>query len=87
MKKIQLVALLGSNWNNGVNASRFYRQKCESGKMMNYSEWCSIHSYQGWLKHCNSFRLTKKYITPLIPFADEYYKTNIEPNKKGAKAA
>lgn len=63
------------------------RQKCESGKMMNYSEWCSIHSYQGWLKHCNSFRLTKKYITPLIPFADEYYKTNIEPNKKGAKAA
>lgn len=63
------------------------REKCESGKMMNYSEWCSIHSYEGWLKHCDSFRLRQKYVEPLIPFADDYYTRNIQPKKKGAKAA
>ena len=64
------------------------REKCESGRMMNYSEWCCINSYKGWMKHCNSFRLQQKYITPLIPYADNYYKTNILPfTKKGRKVA
>lgn len=64
------------------------REKCESGRMMNYSEWCCINSYKGWMKHCDSFRLQQKYITPLIPYADNYYKTNILPfTKKGRKAA
>lgn len=64
------------------------RSKVESGNMMNYSEWCSINSYMGWLKHCNSFRLQQKYVLPLIPYADDYYKSNIKPkSKKGGKAA
>lgn len=60
------------------------RIKCEGGHMMNYSEYCSINSYRGWLKHCDSFRLSQKYVDPLIPFANNYYNTNI---KKGGMAA
>lgn len=58
------------------------RKKVESGKEMNYSEWCSINSYKGWLKHCDSYRLSEKYIEPIQPYADRYYKDHI---KKGGK--
>lgn len=64
------------------------RRKVEKGNMMNYSEWCCINSYMGWLKHCDSFRLQQKYVVPLLPYADEYYIHNIKPkSKKGQKAA
>lgn len=63
------------------------RLKVESGNMMNYSEWCCINSYKGWLKWCDSFRLQQKYVVPLLPYADDYYTHNIKPNKKGSKAA
>ena len=63
------------------------RAKVESRNMMNYSEWCCINSYRGWLKHCNSFRLSQKYVVPLLPYADDYYIQNIKSKKKGRKAA
>lgn len=63
------------------------RAKVESGNMMNYSEWCCINSYRGWLKHCNSFRLSQKYVVPLLPYADDYYIKNVKSKKKGRKAA
>lgn len=63
------------------------RLKVELGNMMNYSEWCCINSYKGWLKWCDSFRLQQKYVVPLLPYADDYYTHNIKPNKKGSKAA
>lgn len=59
------------------------RKKVESGHEMNYSEWCSINSYKGWLKHCDSYRLSEQYIMPIQPYADEYYKKHIK--KKGGK--
>lgn len=63
------------------------RNKVEAGNMMNYSEWCSINSYKGWLKYADSFRLYQAYVVPLLPYADEYYRCNIKPNtKKGRKA-
>lgn len=58
------------------------RIKVESGEMMNYSEWCSINSYKGWLKHCNSFRLSRKYIEPLKSYADAYYESQIKRSTK-----
>lgn len=60
------------------------RVKVESGNMMNYSEWCSINSYKGWTDYGNCFRLTQKYVEPLIPYATKYYELNV---KKGGKVA
>lgn len=53
---------------------------------MNYSEWCSINSYKGWLKHCDSSHLSDKYIVPIQQYANDY--TNhikAKKNKKGGK--
>ena len=58
-------------------------KKTSSGKELNYSEWCSINSYKGWLKWCDSYRLSEKYITPIQPYADDYYETKIKT--KGGK--
>lgn len=55
-------------------------KKLNNGKEMNYSEWCSINSYRGWLKHCNSYNLQMKYLEPLKKPARKYY---IEKIKKG----
>lgn len=64
------------------------RNKVEAGNMMNYSEWCSINSYEGWLKYADTFRLYQKYVVPLLPYADDYYIRNIKPyTKKGQKVA
>ena len=53
-------------------------QKRMYGKEMNHSEWCSIHSYNGWLKHCDSYRLSEKYIKPIERYANCYYEQNIK---------
>lgn len=52
-----------------------------NGDSLTYSEWCSINSYKGWLKHCDSYRLSEKYLTPLNQYAENYYILNIK--KKG----
>ena len=59
------------------------RKKVERGQETNYSEWCSINSYKGWLKHCDSYRLSEQYIVPIQPYADEYYIK--AKKKKGGK--
>lgn len=59
------------------------RKKVDSGGEMNYSEWCSVNSYDGWLKPCDSYRLKEKYLNPLKPYADEYYMRHIKSKKKG----
>jgi len=56
-------------------------KKVSDGLQMSFSEWCAINSYKGWLIHCDSFRLSQKYIAPLQPWADRYYLTNVR--KKG----
>lgn len=48
--------------------------KCKQGEQLNYSEWCSINSYKGWVMWCDGFNLTQKYIEPLLPYAEKYYK-------------
>lgn len=61
------------------------RKKVDRGGEMNYSEWCSVNSYEGWLKYCNSHKLKQKYLDPLKPYADEYYLRHIKTKKGGAK--
>lgn len=46
----------------------------EKEGQMTFSQWCSINSYKGWLMYCDSYRLTQKYIAPLEPYADKFYK-------------
>lgn len=52
--------------------------KCRNGGRLTYSEWCSINSYKGWVMWCNGYNLTQKYITPLQPYCDKYYKEVIK---------
>lgn len=42
------------------------KKKIENGGVISYSEQCCINSYKGWLKHCNSFHLQRKYIVPIL---------------------
>jgi len=57
------------------------RKKKESGRMINYSEWCSANSYNGWLKWCDSYRLRKKYVEPIQSSLDSYYQKVIKERK------
>lgn len=59
------------------------RKKVDSGGELNYSEWCSVNSYDGWLKPCDSYRLKEKYLNPLKPYSYEYYMRHIKSKKKG----
>lgn len=45
---------------------RKLKQKIDKGETLNFSDKCSINSYLGWLKWCNSYRLRQKYIEPLL---------------------
>lgn len=49
------------------------KNKVKKGQQINYSDWCSINSYKGWLIHCDSYRLNQKYIKPLEFHANQYY--------------
>lgn len=33
---------------------------------ISYSDWCSVNSYIGWLKWCDSWRLSAKYTLPIM---------------------
>ena len=55
------------------------RKKAESGIPLNQTDFCSVFSYSGWLDACDSYRLRKKYIDPLIPALQDYFtKVNTE---------
>ena len=53
------------------------KKKIANGLEMNFSEWCAINSYKGWLLHCDSFRLSQKYVVPVQDWADLYYETYV----------
>ena len=59
---------------------RGYRKKMETDMKLSYSEWCSFNSYNGWLLNCDSFRMYKKYVEPLIPYMKDYYEKEVKPN-------
>lgn len=40
--------------------------KLKKKKALTYSDNCTIQSYLGWLKWCNSYRLKKKYVKGLV---------------------
>jgi len=54
--------------------------KMKSKMMLNYNEWCSVNSYIGLCCQCNSYRLCRKYIHPLLSKVLLYYKRVIAKN-------
>ena len=54
------------------------KKKIQKGLNITYGEWCSANSYKGWLAWCDGFRLTEKYITPLMPTLNKYYQEKIK---------
>ena len=48
------------------------KKNCESGLNLTLNEYCSINSYNGWIKWCNHYKLEQKYIKPLQPFINNY---------------
>ena len=40
---------------------------------INHNYWCSINSYNGWIKWCNNYKLYFKYFKPLMPYCEKYY--------------
>jgi hypothetical protein len=59
------------------------KKKKDMGKPINYNDWCSANSYDGWLKWCNSWRLRQKYLKPIAQTLNQYYKRFI--SKKSNK--
>lgn len=57
-------------------------KKYDNGEEMDYSDWCSINSYKGWIKWCNSYNLYKKYIKPLNKASRKFYLKNIKKDVK-----
>ena len=56
------------------------RKKQEKGQLINYSEFCSINSYCGWLELYDGYVLKQKYIIPLVPSILKYYQDVILHN-------
>lgn len=57
---------------------RVCRKKMENNIPPTYSEWCSFNSYKGWLGNCDSYRLFKKYMEPLIEYMQNYYEREVK---------
>lgn len=67
---------------NMIRKMKRVLQKCESGKEMSYTEWCSVNSYKGWIIWCNGHNLYQKYIKPLESYCEDYYKRNIAKKER-----
>ena len=57
---------------------RACRKKMENNIPPTYSEWSSFNSYKGWLGNCDSYRLFKKYMEPLIEYMQNYYEREVK---------
>lgn len=57
---------------------RACRKKMENNIPPTYSEWCSFNSYKGWLGNCDSYRIFKKYMEPLIEYMQNYYEREVK---------
>ena len=58
---------------NLIRKMKKINNKFNFNKLINYSLWCSINSYKGWIMCCNVHNLENKYIKPLLPISKKYY--------------
>ena len=59
-------------------AMRSIKKKWDKGKRISFRQFCTVNSYRGWLKWCDSYRLSQKYLTPVIPAVEDYYWNTIK---------
>lgn len=61
------LALAHRHAKRGKVALDFKRKmrKMANKKTLSDHDRASIQAYKGWLKHCNSYNLTQKYLAPL----------------------
>ena len=53
------------------------KMRCLNKKeRLSHSDYCSINSYLGWLKWCDSYNLKQKYISPLKQKIEDYERVN-----------
>lgn len=57
-----------------IRKMRNINKNLTTHNQLTYSEYCSINSYKGWLLWCDGHNLYKKWIEPLEPYMEKYYK-------------
>lgn len=60
----------------------YIKKMMDKGASLDYSNWCSINSYNGLLLYCDSYRLQTKYYKPIETYAKGYYETQIKNKSK-----
>lgn len=65
---------------NMMRKMRGYTKKRDQDLQPTYSEWCGFNSYKGFLQNCDSFRLWKAYVEPLIDYMKAYYEKEVKNN-------
>lgn len=71
-----------STGKNFKRKMRLIRKKVVAGQALNLTDYCAVNSYQGWLKHCDSYRLHQKYISPIEKDVKKYHEIYL---KKGGQ--
>lgn len=69
-----------STYKNLRSKSNSIKKKLGSGKPMSNNEWCSMNSYNGWVKYANCYNMRNKFIEEIKPELNKFYTENI---KKG----
>jgi hypothetical protein len=69
--------------NKGIPIGNYLSQYSGNFYLSSFDHWLKEvkgikYSYKGWLMHCDSYRLTMKYIDPIQKHADDYYFKNIK---------
>lgn len=59
------------------------RRRAGRGHLINYSMFCAFGSLTGWLGHCNSAGLRKRYVMPIEHKISEYHFKVIKGGKNG----
>ena len=76
------VLLRKSTYKNLRKKSRGLKKRLERGEKMTYTDWCSMNSYKGWLKHGNCHNLAKKYVYVLNKDLNKFYREEVKKCKK-----
>lgn len=71
-----------STYKNLSRKSRGLKKKLKRGDKMTYTDWCSMNSYKGWLKHGNCHNLAKKCMYALNKDLNKFYREEVKKCKK-----